>query len=469
MATIAKETRMLFHDALERFVQRSPFSVMVRCTLENLLRPEQLDALFAETADRQYTRQILFSSLVDLMGLVVCKIRPSMRSAYFSRKERIDATLKSVYEKLNHVEPAVVTEMVRRLYRDAAAVVDQLGGGLTEWAPGYNVRILDGNKLTGTQHRLVALRFTKQAALPGQSLVVLDARRGLVCDVLPCEDAHAQERSLLTPLLDTVRARDLWIADRNFCVARFLFSIAAKLGYFIVRHHGGSFGWNPVGERRPRGRVDTGTVFEQTIQVTYEFQTWTLRRVSLVLDNATKDGDTEIHLLTNLPPEEVDACKVAEWYRRRWTLEGVFQELTVSLQCEIDTLGYPKAALFGFGTALVAFNALSVAKAALRSVHGAEKVEETISDHQLIGEVAAVYEGMDIAVPEQVWAGFQTMPVKQLSQVLKHLASRVDLSRFRKHKRGPKKPRPKRKSGVGSTHVSTARLLNDREADTKTP
>jgi IS4 transposase len=460
---------MLFHGALERFVQRSPFSVMVRCTLENLLRPERLDAMFAETADRQYTRQILFSSLVDLMGLVVCKIRPSMRSAYFSRKERIDGTLKSVYEKLNHVEPAIVAEMVRRLYRDAAAVVDQMGGGLTDWAPGYNVRILDGNKLTGTEHRLEELRSTKQAAMPGQSLVVLDPMRGLVCDVIPCEDAHAQERSLLSPIIDTVRARDLWIADRNFCVARFLFSIAAKLGYFVVRHHGRSFGWTPVGERRPMGRVETGTVFEQTIHVEYEGKTWTLRRVTLVLDQATKDGDTEIHMLTNLPQAEVDACKVAEWYRRRWTLEGVFQDLTVSLQCEINTLGYPKAALFGFGTALAVFNALSVAKAALRSVHGAEKVEETISDHQLAGEVAAVYEGMDIAVPEQVWAGFQTMPVNQLSQVLKQLASRVDMARFRKHKRGPKKPRPKRKSGVGSTHVSTARLLNDREPDTKTP
>jgi hypothetical protein len=316
---------------------------------------------------------------------------------------------------------------------------------------------------------LEELRSTKQAAMPGQSLVVLDPMRGLVCDVVPCEDAHAQERSLLSAILDTIRERDLWIADRNFCVARFVFGIAAKLGYFIVRHHGGSFGWHAVGKRRPIGPVETGTVFEQTIHVEYEGKTWTLRRVTLVLDQATKDGDTEIHMLTNLPEEEVDACAVAEWYRRRWTLEGVFQDLTVSLQCEINTLGYPKAALFGFCTALAAFNALSVAKAALRSVHGAEKVEETISDHQLAAEVAAVYEGMDIAVPESVWVGFQTMTVNKLSQSLKRLASRVDLDRFRKHKRGPKKPRPKRKSGAGSTHVSTARLLKDRQTHTKTP
>jgi hypothetical protein len=453
---------MLFHDALERFIQRSPYTVMVRCTLENLLRPEILDSMFAEKAERQYTRNILFSSLVDLMGLVVCKSRASIRSAYLARRDRIDGTLKSVYEKLSNVEPAVVAEMVRRCYRDGAAVIDAMDGGLPNWAPGFNVRILDGNKLTGTEHRLEELRTTKQAAMPGQSLVVLDPMRGLVSDVIPCEDAHAQERSLLSPIIDSVQERDLWIADRNFCVARFLFSIAAKLGFFIVRHHGGSFGWEAVGERREIGRVETGTVFEQTIHVAYEGKTWTLRRVTLVLDQATKDGDSEIHLLTNLLEEEADACKVAQWYRQRWTLEGVFQDLTVSLQCEINTLGYPKAALFGFCTALVLFNALAVAKGALRSVHGAEKIEETVSDYLLAEDLAAVHEGMAIAVPEEVWEDFQTMSARKLGEALRIMARGFDLVRFRKHKRGPKKPRPKRKSGTGSTHVSTARLLNTR-------
>ncbi len=460
---------MLFRDALEPFIHRSPITVMVRGTLENLLRPENLDALFEETADQQYTRKILFSSLVDLMGLVVCKVRPSMRAAYLAHREPVGGTLKCVYEKLNHVEPGIASAMVRRLYGEAAAVVDALDGKRPDWDAEYNVRILDGNRLTGTEHRLTELRYTKQAAMPGQSLVVLDPARDLVCEVIPCEDAHAQERSLLDPVIALVQKDDLWIADRNFCTAKFLFSIAAKLGYFIIRHHGGSFGWTAVDERRRIGRVATGTVYEQTIQAEYEGKPWKLRRVTVVLDEATKDGETEIHVLTNLPPEKVDACTVAEWYRKRWTLEGVFQDLTVSLRCEINTLGYPKAALFGFCTALVAFNALSVVKAALRSEHGATKVEEEVSDHLLAAEVAAVHEGMDIAVPDRVWVEFQTLTPKALAQTLKQLARRVDLDRFRKHKRGPKKPRPKRKSGSGCTHIATARLLNARKAKAKTP
>jgi len=220
-------------------------------------------------------------------------------------------------------------------------------------------------------------------------------------------------------------------------------------------------------ERRQVGRTATGTASAQAIEAEHDGVTLKFRRVTLVVDQPTQDGDTEIHLFTNLPAE-VDACLAADWYRR-WTIEGVFQAVTQTLRCEIDTLGYPKAALFGFCTALVAFNALAVAKAALRSAHGAERVEEEVSDYQLVGEVAAVYEGMDIVVPPADWLPFQALTPNALSRTLKRLAAQVRLDRFPKHKRGPKKPRPKRKSGTGSTHVAPARLLAARKQAARSP
>ena len=45
------------------------------------------------------------------------------------------------------------------------------------------------------------------------------------------------------------------------------------------------------------------------------------------LDEPTSDGDEEIFLLTNLPKEAADACRIAFLYRKRWTIEGAFQEL----------------------------------------------------------------------------------------------------------------------------------------------
>lgn len=47
--------------------------------------------------------------------------------------------------------------------------------------------------------------------------MVLEPQLRLATDVFPCEDAHAQERSLIEEVLETVQAQDLWIADRNFC------------------------------------------------------------------------------------------------------------------------------------------------------------------------------------------------------------------------------------------------------------
>lgn len=150
---------------------------------------------------------------------------------------------------------------------------------------------------------------------------------------------------------------------------------------------------------------------------------------------------------------------VAHLYRKRWTLETLFQVLTETLNCEINTLGYPRAALFAFCIALVSYNVLSVVKAALRSVHGNEKIETEISGYYLADEIQGTYRGMMIAIPPQEWLFFKDMTIIQLSEVLKYLASHVKLSAFRRHPRGPKKPVPKRTRPKNKPHVSTAKLL----------
>ena len=59
---------MILNEVFERFVEESPVSVMARAVLENALTPTAVDALFEGTAERQYTRELLFSDVVDLMG-----------------------------------------------------------------------------------------------------------------------------------------------------------------------------------------------------------------------------------------------------------------------------------------------------------------------------------------------------------------------------------------------------------------
>ncbi len=73
---------MVLSDVFDLFVKQSPVTVMVRATMENVLSAERLDALFAKTAVRQRPSELLFSLVADLMGTVVCGVRPSMHAAF---------------------------------------------------------------------------------------------------------------------------------------------------------------------------------------------------------------------------------------------------------------------------------------------------------------------------------------------------------------------------------------------------
>ena len=184
---------MLFSHRFEAFVQKSPISVIVRATLERVFHASHLDALFARTAVQQYTRELLFSTLVSLMSEVVLGISRSIRAAYQQAEERPSVSITSVYNKLNGVEAAVSAALVRDSAAHLAPVIRRLGGTAPALLAGFRVRILDGNHLAGTEHRLQELRTMRAAALPGQTLVVLDPELGLVVDVVAWEDGHTQE------------------------------------------------------------------------------------------------------------------------------------------------------------------------------------------------------------------------------------------------------------------------------------
>ena len=140
----------------------------------------------------------------------------------------------------------------------------------------------------------------------------------------------------------------------------------------------------------------------------------------------------------------------------------MFQSLTMTLEGELSTLGYPRAALLGFGVALAAHNVLSTVQAALRASFGAEKVQEEVSAYYIANEVRGSYIGMKLALDdENVWEVFQQTTPEQLARELLTYAANVKLATLRRHPRGPKKPVPKRTRYTTETHVSTARLLRN--------
>jgi hypothetical protein len=128
------------------FVKERPICVMARAVLERLLDAPRLDALFARTAQQQYTRELLFSSLVQLMSEVVLGVHPTVHAAYQANKAAIGVSTTALYNKLDRVETGVAALV--------EPVVKALRASHPRWVPGYQIKGLDGNHLSATAHRL---------------------------------------------------------------------------------------------------------------------------------------------------------------------------------------------------------------------------------------------------------------------------------------------------------------------------
>jgi IS4 transposase len=453
----------MFASVFDRFIEQSAVSVMFRGLLEDALSAEAVDRVFHERATRQYSRELTFSTVVDVLALVVLRIYKSVHAVYAAKAVEVSASVNALYDKLNGVETEVCEGLVQTIAQRQLAVLRQLPAEPIELLPGYTVRIADGNHLAGTQHRLKELRTLGAAALPGQALVVFDPQWQLALDVIACPDGHANECTLLKTLLAKVKPGEVWITDRGLCTPDFLDGVAGRKGFFCIRQHLGFVTGELVGTRRALGRIDSGDVFEQTLRFsTADGRPHMIRRMTIQLDKPTRDSEREIHVLSNLP-RNIDGRSIAALYADRWQIETAFQDVAVHLRSEINTLGYPSAALLGFSIGLVAYNLLSVIRRALVEAHPVEPQGRKVSIYALADEVSGVYRGMAIAISESHWRrAFAQRTTREMAARLRRLAQHVPIKRFLTHPYGSKKPPPKRQSGGRGNHVSTHRILQQR-------
>ncbi|MDT9121775.1 hypothetical protein RSW84_30440, partial [Escherichia coli] len=74
------------------------------------------------------------------------------------------------------------------------------------------------------------------------------------------------------------------------------------------------------------GKSTTGDLYEQPVEMTAPSgEKIQVRRVVVKLKKPTRNGETFIVLLTNLP-REIDTLIIAELYRNRWKIETAFQK-----------------------------------------------------------------------------------------------------------------------------------------------
>jgi IS4 transposase len=330
--------------------------------------------------------------------------------------------------------------------------------GVQPGLAGYELRVLDGNHLPGSEKRLAVLRGHRGAALPGQSIVVYDPDTGLVTDMIAGEDAHQSERTLAIPL-QGAKPGQVWIADRHFCTRTLLTGWDTAGACFIVREHTNHPRLASRGNWRGCGRTDTGTVREQEIALAGSARSW--RCIELMLDAPTEDGDMTIRLWTNLPAH-ISAAQVAELYRRRWRIEGMFQHLESALHSEIGSLGHPRAALLGFAVAVLAYNVLAlIGRCVEQAHHQPSQPPPAGSPFHLALTIQSSYAGMLIALPSEHWSVWRQASPGTVAERLMELARHINPRRVATSKR---KPKPVQRKGyvdgkTARSHVATARVL----------
>lgn len=451
----------MWKEVLERFESHAPVSVMARVALEHALPAHWVDEVFQANRQRQYPRELLFSSVVELMMLVSLGLRPSLHAAA-KKMEQLPVTLAALYDKVNRTEPQVLRALVQASAKRLEPVVAAVASAPS--LQGWQVRILDGNHLPASDKRLAPLRSHRGAAMPGHTLVVYDPDSTLVTDILGCEDAHQSERTGAATLLERAQQGQVWIADRHFCTRTLLQGWQQRQASFIVREHAKHPKLGRIGPWSETEPIETGQVREQAIELAAPkeaqpaAQPW--RRIEIQLQAPTESGEQSIALWSNLPAQ-IDAATIAQLYRKRWRIEGLFGRLESVLHSEIKTLGHPRAALLGFAAAVLAFNVLALLKRCVEQAHCEQAPDLDVSTYHLAVHVASDYQGMLIALPSEVWQPWSEASAGDVVQYLVRLAASVSPRSVATTKRGPKKAKPAGyvAGAVARKQLSTARVL----------
>ncbi len=439
-------------DMLDRFSASAPFAVMSHVLVRGLIG-DQWDQIFEDNREQQYEYVASFGAVAATVADVVLNFSDNFNQAYQDHREELQISRQSFYAKTRGIEPAVSQALVSHSSDQAGELQRAMNFEPWELLPGYRCLSIDGNVLAKSEKRLKPLRDAPSAPMPGKVVARYDLQRQIFDRAYVLLDGHATESSCCQSIVKDLLPQDVVIADRHYGIVSFFEAIDLAGGFFVIRQHGRLKGVLQ-GQRKRIGDTDTGVVYQQTMKLTAAEDALAVRRITVELDRPTRDGDCEIHLLTNLP-QDVDATAV---YRHRWEEETAFNILQMTLTCELPSIGHPRAATFLFCMSMVAFNIRQTIFAALFATHDTEKVEE-VSHFKVSKNISNHTPGMLIAITPQEWNQWLPSSNKQLAKMLMSIAQTIKLSQFKKAKTWPTKKKPKKPANQKSQHLSTAKLL----------
>ena len=316
--------------------------------------------------------------------------------------------------------------------------------------------IADGSTLEALFRKLKSLESAQVGQLAGKMMVVMDLVTRLPVHLWVESNPYAHDTTFGERLKAQIKPRTLLILDRGFWDFHLFEDLMTQSAAFITRLKAKA----ALEVLQPLSKSPWHR--DSVVRLGKGYQGNPILTLRLIEVRVGKQWHT--YLTSVLDPEVLPPGVVADLYQRRWRIETLFQVVTENFEGEIQTLGYPPAALFSFCMALVAYNLLATVKAALRAVHGAGKVEAGLSWYYLVEDVQATYRGLSIAIEPDYWQQWRDFSTPQLAHHLLELAAQVNLKTFLKQPRSPKRKKPPLIVDRNHRHLSTQRLLKEKRA-----
>jgi hypothetical protein len=108
---------------MKHFEREASVSAMARVALEGATTSRWVDEVFAAHRQRQYPRELLFSTVVEVMTLVSLGLSPSLYAAA-TTAQHLPVLLAALYDKVNRTEPAILRALVQGSAQHPACPAD---------------------------------------------------------------------------------------------------------------------------------------------------------------------------------------------------------------------------------------------------------------------------------------------------------------------------------------------------------
>jgi hypothetical protein len=378
-------------EALSRAVlARLPLAEAVLTAWHWLAEDAFLEDLFAKHRGRCYVKAIRFPTLVGLIHDVVAGVADSANQRFNQARHtgELPTHLPSAYEKLGRLPLGLsmaflagCTERLRAVFPEPA--LEALPVSLDDWS----VVTLDGKAVKHVAKRLKPLRRLRGGILGGRALVAQAMRSGLVLGLHADPDGEANDIRFVPDLVPVIRGQVarpiLWVADRQFGFPEVLAGLASAADRFLVRYHG-NVRFTPDADRAARSGTDAdGRTYREDwgwLGGRQNPHRRYVRRIVLTL------GPGTLVLVTDLlDADRYAAADLLGVYRRRWGIEGVFQQITEVFGLARLIGGTPEATVFQLSFCLVLYNLTQALRSGLAGA--GQRPVATVSGEKVFRDV----------------------------------------------------------------------------------